>query len=231
MSMKSINRKALSLLTPASLRLPQPICRVPALGNFNTTIKAGNPICLTFDDGPDPAYTQKILDILADYNVKASFFVLGKAAEQYPNLVEQMVKAGHSIGNHSYNHHHPWMISSDLSRYEVTRTSAIIKSITGDAPRWFRPPFGRLRTAMRKQAFQERMKTVLWSHSIIDWGPLGTEAGISKRLLHIEPNDIVLMHDGKREHNHPDIIIQCLPGFLRSLRESNLVAYNLDGVY
>lgn len=219
------------MLTPASLRLPPPICKVPALGNFGVIGNNGNPICLTFDDGPDPAYTQKILDILADYDVKVTFFVLGKAAEQFPNLIEQMVRAGHSIGNHSYSHHHPWMISSDSSRYEVTRTSSIIKSITGDAPRWFRPPFGRLRTAMRQQAFQERMKTILWSHSIIDWGPLGTETGISRRLQHIEPNDIVLMHDGKREHNHPDIIIQCLPGFLRSLRDSSLTAYNLDGVF
>ena len=211
-------------------KLPRPICKASELNHFRV-FKDKSPICLTFDDGPDPVYTQRILDILADYDVKATFFVLGKAAEKFPALVERMARAGHTIGNHSYNHHHPWMISSDRARQEVIRTTAIIEGITGKAPRWFRPPFGRLRNAMRKQAQRDTMATVLWSHSIIDWGPLGTEYGISKRLQRIEPNDIVLMHDGKREHNHPDMIIQCLPGFLQSLKDSHLIACNLDGVY
>jgi peptidoglycan/xylan/chitin deacetylase (PgdA/CDA1 family) len=230
MNSKLISLKALALLAPTSPKLPPPIYKVAGLGNHGAFGDKKNPICLTFDDGPDPAYTQKILDILADFDIKATFFVLGRAAEQFPNLIEQMASAGHSIGNHSYSHHHPWMISSDRAKHEVAYTTAIIKKITGSAPRWFRPPFGRLRTAMRKQASNEKMATVLWSHSIIDWGPLGTETGISNRLQHIEPNDIILMHDGKREHNHPDIVIQCLPGLLRSLEEKSLTACNLDGV-
>jgi peptidoglycan/xylan/chitin deacetylase (PgdA/CDA1 family) len=230
MNSKLISSRALALLAPTNLKLPPPIYKVPGLGNVGAFGDKKNPICLTFDDGPDPAYTQKILDILADYNVKATFFVLGKAAEQFPNLLEQMASAGHSIGNHSYSHDHPWLMTSDRAKHEVAYTTDIIKKITGNAPRWFRPPFGRLRTAMRKQAYSENMATVLWSHSIIDWGLLGTEAGISNRLQHIEPNDIVLMHDGKREHNHPDILVRCLPEFLRSLEGRSLIACNLDGV-
>jgi peptidoglycan-N-acetylglucosamine deacetylase len=205
--------------------LCDPIRTTSELGNFRNT---NAPISLTFDDGPDPIYTQKILDLLADYDVKATFFVLGEAAEQFPYLLEKMLKAGHSIGNHTYSHHHPWMMSSSRAMYEVERTTNIIKDITGIAPRWFRPPFGRLRSAMRKQAQSEKMTTVLWSHSIIDWGLLGTEAGISKRLDSIKPGDIVLMHDGKREHNHPEILIQCLPKFLQSLSKRSLIICNLD---
>ena len=230
MLLRAINRRTLALLQPINPKLPRPICKVSDLGDFNAPDNSKSPICLTFDDGPEPVYTQKILDILDEYDVKASFFVLGKAAEKFPKLIEQMARAGHTIGNHSYNHHHPWMISSDCARQEVIRTTSIIKSITGNVPRWFRPPFGRLRIAMRKQAHKDTMATVLWSHSIIDWGLLGTEFGISKRLQRIEPNDIVLMHDGKREQNHPDIIIQCLPGFLRSLKDSHLMPYSLDGL-
>jgi peptidoglycan-N-acetylglucosamine deacetylase len=207
--------------------LPEPLRTTLPLNNFvNTNV----PICLTFDDGPDPTYTKKILNLLADYHVKATFFVLGQAAEQFPHLLEQMMKAGHSIGNHTYSHHHPWMMSSTRAIYEVERTTNIIKDITGIAPRWFRPPFGRSRSAMLKQAQSEKMTTILWSHSIIDWGILGTEAGISKRLDSIKPGDIVLMHDGKREHNHPEILIQCLPGFLQSLSKKSLIICNLDEI-
>jgi len=211
--------------------LPSPI---RSLENFNHSAKAdadnNNRICLTFDDGPDPDYTQKILDVLADYDVKATFFVLGSAAEEFPQLVEKMMAAGHSIGNHTYSHRHPWLVSSADAKNEVTRTTELLKNITGNTPRWFRPPFGRLRTVMRKQAYAEQMATVLWSRSIIDWGILGTKTGIARRLEHIKAGDIVLMHDGKREHNHPEIMLQCLPSFLRSLADKSLVACNLDSV-
>lgn len=217
-------------VNPASL--PQPLRRVTALDNSDFTVagSAGS-ICLTFDDGPNPVYTPKILHVLANYNVKATFFVLGEAAEQFPHLVEQIFREGHSIGNHTYSHRHPWLISAERAKQEVWQASKVIKDITGNAPRWFRPPFGRLRTAMRWQAHAEQMTTVLWSRSIIDWGMLGTKSGIARRLKHIEAGDIVLMHDGRPEHNRPDITYQCLPLFLRTLSDKSLVARNLDDVF
>lgn len=226
MNSKQLNYRIWPLQALTNSVLPQPIKKAPVFAN------AGNgSICLTFDDGPDPAFTPTILDILADYDVKASFFVLGEAAAQFPHLVERMVKEGHSIGNHTYSHQHPWMISSECARQEVTRATEVIKSIIGMTPRWFRPPFGRLRTAMRKQAHQESMETVLWSHSIIDWGYLGSKSGITNRLELIKPCDIVLMHDGKRKHNHPDNLIRCLPQFLRELRKKSMVTANLDSLF
>lgn len=215
-----------------SKSLPQPVRRVAITPNNSalTATDATCSICLTFDDGPDPLYTPQILQVLADYNVKATFFVLGEAAERYPYLVEQMHKAGHSIGNHTYSHQHPWMISSERAKQEVTQANAAIKNITGIAPRWFRPPFGRLRTAMRMQAHAEQMVTVLWSHSIIDWGMFGTKAGIARRLDNVESGDIVLMHDGRPQHNHPGITARCLPQFLRSLADKSLTTCNLDSI-
>jgi peptidoglycan/xylan/chitin deacetylase (PgdA/CDA1 family) len=232
MSCTSINSDIPMSLSFGSLPLPSPIRTTATLNSTsnreNHEGKGDSVVCLTFDDGPDPRYTQKILNVLSDYDVKATFFVLGEAAEKYPHLLVNMIEAGHTVGNHTYSHQHPWMISSERAKHEVTRASAVIKDITERVPRWFRPPFGRLRSAMRKQAHAENMATVLWSHSIIDWGPLGTEAGISKRLERIKPDDIVLMHDGKREHNRPDIIIQCLPRYLKSLSERSFVARSLD---
>lgn len=231
MNFTSINSDIVAARLSRELVLPSPI---RSLENFQQGGKSAsdinNQVCLTFDDGPDPDYTQKILDVLADYDAKAIFFVLGSAAEKYPQLLEKMLAAGHAIGNHTYTHRHPWLVSSADAKNEVTRTTELIKNITGITPRWFRPPFGRLRTAMRRQAHAEHMVTVLWSRSIIDWGIWGTKTGIARRLEHIKAGDIVLMHDGKREHNHPEIMLQCLPHFLRSLTDKALMARTLDNI-
>jgi len=231
MSLLLINNKKFASFPSGNRALPPPVHKVPAPDHIELSeINPGHSICLTFDDGPDPVYTPKILDVLADYQAKATFFVLGKAAEQFPHLVEQILHAGHSIGNHTYSHHHPWMMSSEHAKQEVIQANRVINNITGMTPRWFRPPFGRLRTAMRRQAHTEQMTTVLWSRSIIDWGIFGTNAGIARRLDQITSGDIVLMHDGRPGHNNPDVTCQCLPGFLRALADKNFVARNLDEV-
>ena len=185
-------------------------------------------VCLTFDDGPDPVYTPAILDLLAMHKIRASFFVLGEAAERFPRLVERMLSEGHTVGNHTYCHRHPWMISPGRSRYEVARVSEAIQKITGHPPRWFRPPHGRLRRAMLKQVQAENMTTVLWSHSIIDWGPMGTETGVAQRLHDIKFGDIVLMHDGQRQHNHPHLIVQQLPKLAEWMVQRGSTAVTLD---
>ncbi|HSC69039.1 MAG TPA: polysaccharide deacetylase family protein [Cellvibrio sp.] len=228
MSFLSIRNKMPGSLLYGGESLPAPICTVESLNNDCKATVYNRSVCLTFDDGPDPVHTPKILDVLAEHDVRATFFVLGVAAEQHPHLVARMLKEGHAVGNHTYSHRHPWMMSSRDAKQEVARATAIIKRITGNSPLWFRPPFGRLREAMLKQAHQEQMTTVLWSRSIIDWGALGTEAGISQRLDRIKPGDIVLMHDGKREHNRPDITMRCLPVFLEGLAQKSLVACNLN---
>lgn len=187
-------------------------------------------VCLTFDDGPDPVYTPLILDVLAEHKTRANFFVLGAEAERFPYLIKRMVDEGHSVGNHTYSHCHPWLISSRRARDEVSQATRAIYDITGQSPRWFRPPHGRLRPAMLKQARRENMRTVLWSHSIIDWGPLGTVAGITQRLRDIKFGDIVLMHDGKRQHNHPDIIARQLPASIEYLAERGIIPVTLDQV-
>jgi peptidoglycan-N-acetylglucosamine deacetylase len=231
MNFTSINSDTVAARLARGAILPAPICNLESFKHISQSANdINNQICLTFDDGPDPDYTQRILDLLADYNVKATFFVLGAEAKKFPQLVEKMMELGHSIGNHTYSHRHPWLMSSAQAQQEIIQANTAIADITGSAPRWFRPPFGRLRTAMRKQAHAEHMATVLWSRSIIDWGVLGTKTGIARRLERIKAGDIVLMHDGKREHNRPEIMLQCLPAFLRSLSDKSLIARNLDSI-
>lgn len=211
--------------------LSAPLRRLPVVALGLVAPKHARSICLTFDDGPDPLYTPKILALLADYDAKATFFVVGEAAQQFPQLVEQMLKAGHAIGNHTHRHHHPWLISAARATEEVSQANRVIKDITGIAPRWFRPPFGRLRPAMQQQAQTEQLTTVLWNRSMMDWGGYGTKAGISRRLAAITAGDIVLLHDGRPEHNCPSMTYQCLPEFLRTLADKSFVARSLDQVF
>ena len=112
----------------------------------------------------------------------------------------------------------------------LARGSEAIQKITGHPPRWFRPPHGRLRRAMLKQVQAENMTTVLWSHSIIDWGPMGTETGVAQRLHDIKFGDIVLMHDGQRQHNQPHLIVQQLPKLAEWLVQRGITAVTLDQV-
>ena len=109
-----------------------------------------------------------------------------------------------SVGNHSYSHRHPWTIRETEARDEVRDGAAAIADALGHAPRWFRPPHGRMRRCMLDEAERSGQRTVLWSLSAIDWGPLGHAAGIAARVRGVGPGDIVLMHDGRNRHNRPD---------------------------
>ena len=169
-----------------------------------------------------------ILDVLARYNTHATFFVLGSAAKRYPDLIRRMVDEGHVVGNHTYNHFHPWFLSPRRARLEVSHTSHVLRKITGESPRWFRPPHGRTNRAMLNQARLENMTTVLWSLSAIDWGPRATVAGIGKRLSSLKFGDIVLMHDGKRRHNRPELTALQLPLLIESLKERGILPVTLD---
>jgi peptidoglycan-N-acetylglucosamine deacetylase len=220
MNLSPINNK--QLFSKLEATLPPPIHSIAAFGKFTDAL------CLTFDDGPDPVYTPAVLDILSAYNAKATFFVLGEAAAGFPQLVERILAEGHTLGNHTYSHPNPWFTAEEEARQEVVKTSDIIEQITGTRPRWFRPPYGRLRFAMRQQATLDNMTTVLWNRSVIDWGWMGNASGIRNRMERIEAGDIVLMHDGQRDHNRPDNLLRFLPGFLASLPGRSLQACSLD---
>lgn len=179
-------------------------------------------VYLSFDDGPDVEWTPRILDALAAANVRATFFVVGQWARASAALVRRAAAEGHEIGNHSWSHRHPWMMSRSMARSEVRNGAAAIADITGRAPNVFRPPHGRVRRCMLEEAVASNQTTVLWSVSAIDWGPLGRADEIAERLACVESGDIVLMHDGRNRHNKPDELIAALPSFLAQLKARRL---------
>jgi peptidoglycan-N-acetylglucosamine deacetylase len=105
-------------------------------------------VALTFDDGPDVRWTPVVLDILAEQGVLASFFLIGERARRAPGLVRAIADAGHEIGNHSWSHRSLWLCGPARTRFEVHQAHAVLADLAGQAPRFFRPPWGMLNAAL-----------------------------------------------------------------------------------
>jgi peptidoglycan/xylan/chitin deacetylase (PgdA/CDA1 family) len=172
---------------------------------------------LTFDDGPHPTWTPRVLDALAVSGVQASFFVIGRLARTAAATLRAARAAGHTIGNHAYDHRHPWTLSRSRARREVHDGADAIAQVLGERPEWFRPPHGRLGAYLAEVAGEEGQQVALWSVSAVDWGPLATPPRIFGRLHSIRPGDIVLLHDGPLRHNHPEATVGVLPLLLSML--------------
>jgi peptidoglycan/xylan/chitin deacetylase (PgdA/CDA1 family) len=179
-------------------------------------------VYLTFDDGPDPRWTPQILDLLAQAQMQATFFAIGECARREPALMRRVADAGHAIGNHTFSHRHPWLMSSRAAREQVRDGAKALSDATGRAPVLYRPPHGRARACMSEEARLQGERVVMWDRSAIDWGWLGSAPRIAARLARVRPGDIVLMHDGQNVHNRPDQLLQVLPGFLRELAARGL---------
>ncbi len=193
---------------------------------FAQPAEAGR-VVLTFDDGPDARWTPRILDILAHAQVHATFFVVGRYALEQAALVRRVADNGHELGNHTWSHRHPWTLLASSARREVRDGAAAIADLIGRAPKFFRPPHGRLRSCMIEEAERGGQTLVLWDRSAVDWGPLGCARGIARRLGAAQAADIVLMHDGGRGINRPEELVKVLPEFLSNLGRRGLVPSRL----
>lgn len=140
-------------------------------------------LALTFDDGPNPAWTPKLLDILATHNVRATFFLLGGFAQAQPDLVRRIATGGHLIGNHSWSHPDLSRAPTHRIREELTRTSDILQQITGAPVPYFRPPYGARRPAVFRIARELGLAPVLWNAMTTDWSEPASEK-IAARLAH-----------------------------------------------
>lgn len=155
--------------------------------------------CLTFDDGPHPEYTPRILDILSENQVRATFFVIGEVAEKYPDLIRRIADEGHVIGNHTWKHCHPSQQSASELIQEVEKTDDFLCRLVGEAPRLFRPPMGKLSIRKFRRVWQAQKSVVLWNNDPKDFScgsPYELRAKLTQQRP-VDPGDIVLMHDNK----------------------------------
>ena len=153
-------------------------------------------VYLTFDDGPTPAWTPRVLALLARYQARATFFVLGRSTAAHPELVRQEFAAGHGVGNHTWSHRRLTNLRGAQLAAEVNATSTAIRQITGAPVRCLRPPYATVDAASAEQVRTLGLRLVLWDIDTNDWLRPGTGAIAGRVLGRVRSGDVILMHDG-----------------------------------
>ncbi len=160
----------------------------------------GSQVILTFDDGPNSPYTEKILDILKEERVSATFFVCGKNAQKYPHLVKKMAKDSHLVANHSWNHQYLPSILG-LNYREIADTEKLIGQLTGQKNKLYRAPWGKIPPWLKSKLESEGFKVVGWDVMADYKGIFGTavnsEDEIVSRVQKAKDGDVIVLHDRK----------------------------------
>jgi peptidoglycan/xylan/chitin deacetylase (PgdA/CDA1 family) len=198
--------------------------------NLNWFIKSVNEnneegISFTFDDGPHPKNTPVILNILKKHNVQATFFVIGKEAEKYPDLIKQIVNEGHIIGNHSYSHSHyiPFFWKNKLIK-DYKKTGDLLQNIIGQTPNYIRPPFGATSPKYTKLLNKTNYTSFGWTYRTFDTTSITPELLISNTLNAVTKNNrtILLFHDTK------DVTANSLDEILQKLNDNGTKIVNIE---
>jgi peptidoglycan/xylan/chitin deacetylase (PgdA/CDA1 family) len=167
-------------------------------------------LALTFDDGPNPAWTPRLLDILECHNVKATFFLVGSYAATEGALVRRIAEGGHLIGNHSWSHPNMAVTGMKKIREELRQTSETLEHIIGSPVRYFRPPFGGRRPGALRAARQMGMTPVMWNAMTGDWKENSSDRIVESLMRKIDANgrhgsaSNVVLHDGSNRGQHVD---------------------------
>lgn len=177
-------------------------------------------VALTFDDGPDPRFTNGVLDVLNQYNVPATFFMLGSKAVANPKIVKQVQNRGHVIGNHTY--YHPNLVKESEIKtleQEVTRTEDALNDIIGYRTKLFRPPYGFLYNELVEKLGEMNYYVIAWSVDSLDWQEEPPEVIASNVLDKIHPGAIILMHDGAESGGDRTNTIESLHQIIPALQK------------
>jgi peptidoglycan/xylan/chitin deacetylase (PgdA/CDA1 family) len=184
-------------LVPRSpdVAIPMPTGINPGI-TFSRVAMTEQYVAMSFDDGPHPQNTPRLLDMLRERNIRATFYVIGRNVELYPSVVRRVVAEGHEIGNHTYTHRSLTTLSDALVREEINKTRDAIQHAAGVQPRTLRPPYGALRQSQRQWIHAELgLPTILWSVDPLDWKRPGPPIVAQRILAGVTPGAIVLSHD------------------------------------
>lgn len=172
-------------------------------------------IALTFDDGPWPIYTEQVLDILKEHDIKATFFLIGQHLKKHPAIAEKVVEAGHALGNHTWNHHYH-NVPREVAAQEIEDTAALIYEVTGTKTEWFRPPGGVLTNGLNAYAMSQNYAVAMWSSDARESSFSSSGALVNNVLNSAQPGGIVLLHDGGGNRS---ATVQALPIIITKLKE------------
>lgn len=185
-------------------------------------------ISLTFDDGPDPVYTPKILSMLSKYNVKATFFLVGDMAKLNPGLVQRIIAEGHEIGSHTMTHPEAPKTSPSKLRSEVMESIACLQNLTNQEIRFFRPPYGYLDASYFSACADRKVIMILWSVETDDWQRPAVDTIVERVINKVEPGSIILMHDGGGDRQNT---VEALDKILYQLERMQLQPVTLSNLF
>ncbi|MFD4656019.1 polysaccharide deacetylase family protein [Kitasatospora sp. NPDC058444] len=177
--------------------------------------KGAKVVYLTFDDGPSPAYTPKVLATLSRYGVRATFFEIGQNVAAHPSVTAQVAKQGHSVQNHSWSHPDLRRLSAAALNAQLADTDKAIRAQTGRTPNCLRPPYGAVNSTVRSKAATLGKQVVLWSVDPADWSRPGTAAISSRVLNNVRPGSVILLHDGGGDRSQT---VAALPTIISTLK-------------
>lgn len=168
---------------------------VPTAGPAAAASCPNGYVGLTYDDGPNPSSTTALLNALKAANVKATFFIWGQHAQQYPDLLRAEANAGMWIANHSWTHPHMTQLSQSGMQSEISQTQNVIQSTIGQTPKLFRPPYGETNSTLKSVESSYGLTEIIWSHDSQDWNGASTDS-IVNTAAQMTNGSIILMHDG-----------------------------------
>jgi len=153
-------------------------------------------VAMTFDDGPHPELTPKLLDLLKSRNIRATFYVVGRNVQAYPEIAKRIVDEGHEIANHTWSHPSLTKIGAARVKSEMDQTTEAIRKATGVTPKTMRPPYGATNAALNRRLNEEfKMPVIMWSVDPQDWRYRNAARVSSHILSNAKPGDIILAHD------------------------------------
>ncbi len=174
-------------MAPTGQWFGRAFCRLP---------RGSKQIALTFDDGPNDPHTLHLLNVLAKHNVLATFFLIGRYVRQRPDIVTEIAKQGHVIGNHTFTHPRLIFRSGSRIREEILQCRGAIFDAVGEHSSLFRPPFGGRRPGVFRIVRQLGLEPIMWNVTGYDWNPPSTDFIEQKVTSKIRGGDVVLLHDG-----------------------------------
>ena len=183
-------------------------------------------IYLTFDDGPTVKYTKRVLDLLDQYDAKATFFQVGENATAHPELARSVIERGHALGSHTWSHRDMRKLGPRELNRQITRTSAALHGITGRPVTCLRPPFGAVNARVRRAIRHQKLDLKLWDIDPRDWKKPGSAAIARRVVSRADPGDVSLMHDGGGNRSQS---VRALERILRSLSKQRYDFETLPG--
>lgn len=216
-------------LLPRSRALGPNITRLPP-----APAGAAGRVALTIDDGPDPQVTPRVLELLAEHGLKASFFLIGHRAEQHPALCRAIVEQGHRVENHGHSHSHalslfgPTRLTADIARAQ-----AVLQDASGQAPRFFRPTAGLRNLFLEPVLARQDLRLASWTRRGYDTREPRADRVLQRLTRGLADGDILLLHDGHaaRTGDGRPVIEHLIPRLARRLADAGLASVTLHEVF